>query len=64
MTSGANELKERVEMIAEILKKIQPKITKTAHRIETDAFNDFNIIVGDMNFRFNRTFSEHINEVN
>ena len=31
--------------------------------IEPDAVTDFNFFMGDLNFRFNRTFTEHISEV-
>ena len=60
LTSGAETVEKRVQMIADILKKIQPKVTRTTHRIETDSLHDFHFILGDMNFRFNRTYTEHI----
>ena len=31
--------------------------------IEPDAVNDFNFFMGDLNFRFNRTFTEHYPQV-
>jgi hypothetical protein len=62
LTSGAKTAEQRVDMIAEIIKKIQP-IVPPNKKIPTDACHDFNFILGDMNFRFNRTFSEHIDEV-
>ena len=62
LTAGAVVGDKRVEMMADILKKIQPKVPST-HRIETDAWHDFNFIIGDLNFRFLRTYVEHINEV-
>jgi len=49
-------------MIAEIIKKIQPNVPPNK-KIPTDSCHDFNFILGDMNFRFNRTYSEHIHEV-
>ena len=50
-------------MMAEILKKVHPKITRSTHRIETDSLCDFNFIIGDLNSRFNRTYNEHIADV-
>ena len=63
LTCGANTVDERVEMIHDILKKIQPKVVKKTNMIETDAWHDFNFIIGDLNFRFNRTYTEHIGDL-
>ena len=63
LTHGANSEQARLDMMAEILKKVQPKCQKSTHRIETDAICDFNFIIGDLNSRFNRTFEQHIGEV-
>lgn len=63
LTHGANSDQARLDMMAEILKKVQPKCQKATHRLETDAICDFNFIIGDLNSRFNRTFEQHIGEV-
>jgi coenzyme F420-reducing hydrogenase delta subunit len=63
LTHGAKSTQERLDMMAEILKKVNPKITRNSHRTETDSLSDFNYIIGDLNSRFNRTYTEHIAEV-
>jgi hypothetical protein len=63
LTHGALSEQDRLDMMAEILKKVHPKITRSTHRTETDSLCDFNFIIGDMNSRFLRTYNEHIKDV-
>ena len=63
LTHGAKAEQLRLDMMAEILKKVHPKITRSTHRTETDALCDFNFIIGDINSRFNRTYTQHIAEI-
>ena len=47
-------------MAADVLKLIS---CNEKDMIEPDAVNDFNFFMGDLNFRFNRTFTEHYPQV-
>ena len=57
LKSGAFKAGSRLKMTADILKSIS---CNEKDMIEPDAVHDFNFFMGDLNFRFNRTFSEHM----
>ena len=58
LTSGQNKIKERLKMSSDVLKSIACISDKEL--IEQDAIHDFNFFIGDLNFRINRTYSQHI----
>lgn len=57
LESGQNKVNQRLTMAQEILKEIGLYAEKD--QIESDAIADINFFMGDLNFRFNRSFSEH-----
>ena len=61
LTSGTNKADKRAEMMAEVLKSISK--AKGNDKLPTDSFCDFNFIMGDMNWRTERTFSGCIDTV-
>lgn len=48
-------------MAQEILKEIG--LFSEKDQIEPDAMSDINFFMGDLNFRFNSTYTEHIRDV-
>ena len=61
MESGQNATKKRLDMAQEILKEIGLFSEKDS--IEPDAIADINFFVGDLNFRLDRTYTEHIKHI-
>ena len=57
LTSGQNAVNARLKMGSDLLKSIACISEK--EMIEQDAIHDFNFFMGDMNFRINRTFTQH-----
>lgn len=57
LASGAFNSAKRSDMMAKILRDITPS------GVYPDALADFCILMGDMNYRFKTTFSQHINSV-
>ena len=47
-------------MASDVLKSIS---CNEKDMIEPDAVHDFNFFLGDLNFRFNRTFMEHMPDI-
>ena len=47
-------------MTAEVMKSIS---AADKDMIEPDAVCDFNFFMGDLNFRFNRTFQDHMPDI-
>ena len=52
---------KRLAMAESILKEIG--LFSETERIEPDAIADINFFMGDLNFRFNRTFTQHSKHV-
>ena len=61
LESGQNAVEKRLQMAQGILKEIG--LFSEKDMIEPDAIADINFFIGDLNFRFNRTFTEHSREV-
>ena len=57
LASGAFNSTKRSEMMAKILKDIG------SNSVYPDALADFCILMGDMNYRFKTTYSQHIDSV-
>ena len=54
LKSGAFKASERTAMFTKVMRSIM------ADKLEPDAQADFCTVLGDLNYRFNSTFSEHI----
>ena len=50
-------------MAQSILREISVENAKDQSRIEPDAIADINFFLGDLNFRLNRTYTEHVSQV-
>lgn len=61
LESGQNAVDKRILMAQGILKEIG--LFSEKEQIEPDAIADINFFMGDMNFRFNRTYTQHIGQV-
>ena len=61
LESGQNAVDKRLQMAQGILKEIG--LFSERDMIEPDAIADFNFFIGDLNFRFNRTYTQHIQDV-
>lgn len=61
LTSGTGKAHKRAEMMANILRGIA--VAKAQDKVEPDSVCDFNYIMGDMNWRTKRTYSECIDSV-
>ena len=57
LESGQNAVDKRLKMAQSILREISVENGST---IEPDAIADVNFFLGDLNFRFNRTYTEHV----
>ena len=57
LTSGQNAVDARFKMASDLLKSIT--VMSDKEMIEQDAIHDFNFFMGDLNFRINRTFTQH-----
>ena len=57
LESGQNAVDKRLKMAQSILREISVENGST---IEPDAIADINFFLGDLNFRFNRTYTEHV----
>ena len=54
LKSGAFKSEGRLQMASDVLKSIS---CNQNDMIEPDAVHDFNFFMGDLNFRFNRTYT-------
>ncbi len=54
---------KRLQMAHGILRDIYGGASDERTRLEPDATADINFFLGDLNFRLNRTYSEHVSEV-
>ena len=61
LESGQNAVEKRLVMAEGILKEIG--LFSEREQIEPDAIADINFFMGDLNFRFNRTFTQHSKQV-
>ena len=57
LESGQNAVDKRLKMAQSILREISVENGST---IEPDAIADINFFLGDLNFRLNRTYTEHV----
>jgi hypothetical protein len=57
LKSGAFKGTERSDMLTKVLKGI------LANRVEPDAVADYCTILGDLNYRFKATYTDHIHNV-
>ena len=60
LQSGAFKAPGRLQMASDVLRQIS---CNDKDMIEPDAVHDFNFFMGDLNFRFNRTFTVHYPDV-
>ena len=60
LKSGAFKAPGRLQMASDVLKQIS---CNEKDMLEPDAVHDFNFFMGDLNFRFNRTFTEHMPDI-
>lgn len=61
LESGQNAVEKRAVMAAGILSEIG--LFSEREQIEPDAIADINFFMGDLNFRLNRSYSEHIGQI-
>ena len=61
LESGQNAVEKRLNMAQGILKDIG--LFSEKEMIEPDAVADINVFMGDLNFRFNRTYQQHSPDV-
>lgn len=61
LESGQTKVHQRLAMAHEILRDIG--LFAERDQIEPDALSDINFFMGDLNFRFNSTYTEHIGKV-
>lgn len=58
LESGQKVTEDRMKMASEVLREIG--LFNEQDMIEPDAMADFSFFIGDLNFRFNSTFRQHI----
>jgi len=61
LESGQNAIEKRMIMASGILKEIG--LFSEKDMIEPDAIADVNFFMGDLNFRFNNTYTQHLAQV-
>ena len=60
LESGQNAVDKRLKMAQSILREIS---VENGSSFEPDAIADINFFLGDLNFRLNRTYTEHVSQV-